>query len=82
MFLYNFGQFPCSWTRIWIPDSQMNGDPDPQHCKCRGFIFVLLFRAEQELILDTEDPEGGWVDTHHFADQVRLILCFYLKRQK
>ncbi len=74
MFLYNFGQFSCSWTRIRIPDCQVNADPDPKHCKLRGFIFVLLCRAEQELILDTEDPEGGWVDTHHFADQVRLIL--------
>lgn len=29
----------------------------------------MEYKAEQELILDTEDPEGGWVDTHHFADQ-------------
>ena len=33
-------------------------------------VFLSVLRAEQELILDTEDPEGGWVDTHHFADQV------------
>jgi hypothetical protein len=45
----------------------------------RIYFCYVLFRAEQELILDTEDPEGGWVDTHHFADQVRLILCSYFK---
>jgi hypothetical protein len=35
----NFGQFRCSWIRMRIApirlrmqDSQINADPDPQHC--------------------------------------------------
>ena len=48
----NFRQFPCSWVRIPIHDSQMNADPggpdpDPQHWKIpskacegwKGWIF-------------------------------------------
>ncbi len=42
-----------------------------------SFLFFLLCRADQELIVDTEDPEGSWVDTHHLEDQVRLILIAY-----
>lgn len=25
---------------------------------------------EQECIIETDDPEGGWVDTHHYATSV------------
>jgi len=28
----------------------------------------MEYKASQELLLDSEDPEGGWVDTHHFAE--------------
>ena len=25
----------------------------------------MQFTEENEVILDEDDPEGGWVDTHH-----------------
>lgn len=29
----------------------------------------MEYKSEQELIVDAEgDEDGGWVDTHHFAD--------------
>jgi len=36
----------------------------PCYKRCRQ----MEYKANQELLLDTEDPEGGWVDTHHFAE--------------
>lgn len=36
----------------------------PCYKRCRQ----MEYKANQELVLDTEDPEGGWVDTHHFAE--------------
>ena len=29
-------------------------------------ILRWLFFKGEEMILDNTDPEGGWVDTHHF----------------
>ena len=26
----------------------------------------MEYKADLEKVLDSEDPEGGWVDTHHF----------------
>lgn len=34
-----------------------------------GFSFQVDSHLEEyEKVLDADDPEGGWVDTHHFAD--------------
>lgn len=33
----------------------------------------MEYRSEQELVLETDgDPDGGWVDTHHFSDSAHL----------
>jgi len=32
----------------------------------------MEYRDSQELLLDGEDPEGGWVDTHHFPQPGEL----------
>lgn len=33
----------------------------------------MEYRSEQELVLECEgDPDGGWVDTHHFSDSAIL----------
>ena len=33
----------------------------------------MEYRSEQELVLETDgDPDGGWVDTHHFTDSTLL----------
>lgn len=33
----------------------------------------MEYRSEQELVLESEgDPDGGWVDTHHFSDSAIL----------
>ncbi|XP_050699923.1 ubiquitin-like-conjugating enzyme ATG3 [Eriocheir sinensis] len=33
----------------------------------------MEYRSEQELVLESEnDPDGGWVDTHHFSDSAAL----------
>lgn len=37
----------------------------PCYKRCRQ----MEYKCSQELVLDSEeDPEGGWVDTHHFAE--------------
>ena len=28
----------------------------------------MEYKADLEKVLDSEDPEGGWVDTHHFQE--------------
>ena len=28
------------------------------------------------MVLDNDDPEGGWVDTHHYHEKVILKFCF------
>jgi len=37
----------------------------PCYKRCRQ----MEYNGDQELVLDDGDPEGGWVDTHHFSDQ-------------
>jgi len=37
----------------------------PCYKRCRQ----MEYRASQELLLDSGDPEGGWVDTHHFTEE-------------
>ncbi|KAK8719737.1 hypothetical protein OTU49_013831 [Cherax quadricarinatus] len=33
----------------------------------------MEYRSEQELVLESEgDPDGGWVDTHHYSDSAIL----------
>jgi len=36
----------------------------PCYKRCRQ----MEYKSNQELVLDSEDPDGGWVDTHHFAE--------------
>lgn len=37
------------------------------------FDKQMEYRSEQELVLESEgDPDGGWVDTHHFSDSAIL----------
>jgi len=36
----------------------------PCYKRCRQ----MEYRGELEKVLDSEDPEGGWVDTHHFQE--------------
>ncbi|KAK4293030.1 hypothetical protein Pmani_034233 [Petrolisthes manimaculis] len=41
----------------------------PCYKRCRQ----MEYRSEQELVLESEgDPDGGWVDTHHFSDSTIL----------
>jgi hypothetical protein len=54
--IVNFGQIPCSWIRICIPntdpdpeDSQMDANPDPLH----GFMAKKL-NPDQENVLDPD----------------------------
>lgn len=30
----------------------------------------MEYSNEQECIIEADDPEGGWVDTHHYATSV------------
>lgn len=34
--------------------------------KINNFIFQIEYSKEQECIIEADDPEGGWVDTHHY----------------
>lgn len=36
----------------------------PCYKRCRQ----MEYKADLEKVLDSEDPEGGWVDTHHFQE--------------
>lgn len=36
----------------------------PCYKRCRQ----MEYRGDLEKVLDSEDPEGGWVDTHHFQE--------------
>ncbi|CAL4090070.1 unnamed protein product, partial [Meganyctiphanes norvegica] len=41
----------------------------PCYKRCRQ----LEYASEQELVLESDgDPDGGWVDTHHFSDGTNL----------
>ena len=48
----------------------------PCYKRCRQ----MEYRGELEKVLDSEDPEGGWVDTHHFAEEggelAQVVLIF------
>jgi len=37
----------------------------PCYKRCRQ----MEYKADLEKVLDSEDPEGGWVDTHHFQEK-------------
>lgn len=38
-----------------------------------SLLYQMEYRSEQELVLESEgDPDGGWVDTHHFSDSTIL----------
>ena len=37
----------------------------PCYKRCRQ----MEYKADLEKVLDSEDPEGGWVDTHHFQEE-------------
>ncbi|XP_038050402.1 ubiquitin-like-conjugating enzyme ATG3 isoform X1 [Patiria miniata] len=37
----------------------------PCHKRCKQ----MEYQEENEAIIDEEDGDGGWVDTHHYADQ-------------
>jgi len=37
----------------------------PCYKRCRQ----MEYKGDLEKVLDSEDPEGGWVDTHHFQEQ-------------
>lgn len=32
--------------------------------------FQIEYSKEQECIIETDDPEGGWVDTHHYDSSI------------
>ena len=32
----------------------------------------MQFTEENEVILDEDDPEGGWVDTHHNIGELMI----------
>ena len=34
-------------------------------------------QEEQEMVIEEDDQDGGWVDTHHFASQYSNL--FFLK---
>ncbi len=38
--------------------------------RCKDIEYL----EEQEKILESEDAEGGWVDTHHFANLNEQVL--------
>jgi hypothetical protein len=40
----NFGQFPCSWTWIRIP----NIDPDPEQSKECGSMLIWIHNTDKE----------------------------------
>eukprot|EP00092_Neocalanus_flemingeri_P022243 GFUD01024122.1.p1 GENE.GFUD01024122.1~~GFUD01024122.1.p1 ORF type:complete len:300 (-),score=100.00 GFUD01024122.1:1348-2247(-) len=39
----------------------------------------MEYRGELEKVLDSEDPEGGWVDTHHFQESDPTALANTVK---
>nr|QCX35196.1 ubiquitin-like-conjugating enzyme [Macrobrachium nipponense] len=60
-----------SKTKPYLP-------PDKQflitkNVPCYKRCKQMEYRSEQELVLETDgDPDGGWVDTHHFTDPTLL----------
>ncbi len=71
--LVYFGQFPCSriqirirfpsTVRIWIQESQINADPDPQH----WYTQISLACLEHPLILLAQ---GAWAHWRVCAEQL------------
>jgi len=47
----------------------------PCYKRCRQ----MEYRGELEKVLDSEDPEGGWVDTHHFQETDPSTLAVTVK---
>jgi len=47
----------------------------PCYKRCRQ----MEYRGELEKVLDSEDPEGGWVDTHHFQETDPTALANTVK---
>ena len=47
----------------------------PCYKRCRQ----MEYRGELEKVLDSEDPEGGWVDTHHFQETDPSALALTVK---
>jgi len=47
----------------------------PCYKRCRQ----MEYRGELEKVLDSEDPEGGWVDTHHFQETDPSALAVTVK---
>jgi len=39
----------------------------------------MEYKGELEKVLDSEDPEGGWVDTHHFQESDSSNLANTIK---
>jgi hypothetical protein len=41
-FFVNFGEFPCSWIRIWIRIPNADRDPDPgEQVKMLFFVIII-----------------------------------------
>lgn len=47
----------------------------PCYKRCRH----MEYKGELEKVLDSEDPEGGWVDTHHFQETDPTALANTVK---
>jgi len=47
----------------------------PCYKRCRQ----MEYKGELEKVLDSEDPEGGWVDTHHFQESDSTVLADSVK---
>jgi len=47
----------------------------PCYKRCRQ----MEYKGELEKVLDSEDPEGGWVDTHHFQETDTTALANTVK---
>ena len=42
---------------------------------CYQRLKQMQFTEENEVILDEDDPEGGWVDTHHNIGTFYSSFC-------
>lgn len=55
-----------SYVKDWLPkDKQFLAT---RNVPCYQRLKQMQFTDENEVILDEDDPEGGWVDTHHNID--------------
>ena len=67
-----------------LHNTNCNSNKSEEQCDvsvpCYQRLKQMQFTEENEVILDEDDPEGGWVDTHHNIGKLcSLILNWYLK---